>query len=196
MHSMVRGGWGRPSPVKRSGRVAPRARRCDCRRMSASAPRASRRARPTLIGATIGGVPASANIDTSGHRAAPTPYRPGACNIGPAEIARRRRGGWIGLGAAGAWAVVTLFVGAGPLVRFGIILPLTGSFVGFLQARRRFCAAYGFLGLRNFGRLGEAERIDDAEARRQDRAAALRLCGEALFLALPPSLLFALVPVR
>ncbi len=123
-------------------------------------------------------------------------YRPGACNIGPAEVARRRRAGWLGLGAASAWAVVSLLTGAEPLLRFAVVVPLVGGLVGFLQARRRFCAAYGFLGLRNFGPLGEAERIADGEARRRDRAAALRLVGEALLLALPPSVLLALVPVR
>ncbi len=123
------------------------------------------------------------------------PYRPGACNIGPAEIARRRRAGWLGLGLAVAWGAVTLVAGTGPVLRFGILLPLGGAIVGFLQARRRFCAAYGFLGLRNFGPLGEAEAVVDPEARRRDRVAALRLVGEAFLLALLPSLLFALVPL-
>jgi hypothetical protein len=122
-------------------------------------------------------------------------YQPGACNIGPAEIARRRRAGWVGLGVALAWAVGALFLGGGPLVRFGVVLPLAGAFVGFLQARRRFCAAYGFLGLRNFGPLGRAEVVEDPEARRRDRAAALRLVGEALLLAAVPGLVFALLPL-
>ncbi|HWP63579.1 MAG TPA: hypothetical protein VNO86_08925 [Candidatus Binatia bacterium] len=123
------------------------------------------------------------------------PYRAGVCNIGPAETARRRRTGWIGLGLAVAWAAVALVVAAPPIVRFGIVLPLGGAMVGFLQARRRFCAAYGLLGLRNFGSLGEAEAVADPEARRRDRVAALRLVSEAMLIALPPSLLFALVPL-
>lgn len=122
-------------------------------------------------------------------------YRAGACNIGPAEIARRRRAGWFGLGVAVAWAVLTVATAAGPLVRFGVVLPLAAAAVGFLQARRGFCAAYGLLGLRNFGPLGAAEQVSDPEARRRDRAAALRLVGEAVLLALPPSLLFALAPL-
>jgi len=122
-------------------------------------------------------------------------YRPGACNIGPAEIARRRRAGWIGLGLAVAWAGLTVLAAAEPLVRFVVVVPLAGAFVGFLQARRRFCAAYGFLGLRNFGPLGAADRVVDEEARRRDRIAALRLVGEAVLLALPPSLVLALLPI-
>lgn len=122
-------------------------------------------------------------------------YRAGACNIGPAEIARRRRAGWIGLGLAVAWAAVALVTAAPPIVRLGVVMPLGGAMVGFLQARRRFCAAYGLLGLRNFGSLGEAEAVIDPEARRRDRVAALRLVGEAMLIALPPSLLFALVPL-
>lgn len=122
-------------------------------------------------------------------------YQPGGCNIGPAEIDRRRRVGWIGLGVALVWAVGALGLGGGPLVRFGVVLPLSGAFLGFLQARRRFCAAYGFRGLRNFGPLGHTEAVEDPAARRRDRMAALRLVGEAFLLAVLPSLLFALAPV-
>jgi hypothetical protein len=37
--------------------------------------------------------------------------------------------------------------------------------------------------------------VEDPEARRRDRAAALRLVGEALLLAAVPGLVFALLPL-
>ncbi len=141
-------------------------------------------------------MPGSATMGPANEAAPLGRYEPGACNIGRAEIARRRRAGLAGLGVALVWAVGAVAAGGGPLVRFGVVLPLTGAFVGFLQARRRFCAAYGFLGLRNFGPLGAAEAVEDPEARRRDRAAALRLVGEAFVLALLPSFLFAVAPLR
>ncbi len=44
-------------------------------------------------------------------------YRPGVCNIGPAEIARRRRAGHVGLGATVVLLAVLLGLHTPPLVR-------------------------------------------------------------------------------
>jgi hypothetical protein len=112
-------------------------------------------------------------------------YRPGTCNIGPAEIARRRRAGVVGIGAAIALAAALLVVDAPVAARWLVALPLAVGAVGLLQARLRFCAAYGAAGVRNFGALGEAERVEDAAARRADRSksAAIFLAGGAIGLA-------------
>ena len=50
-------------------------------------------------------------------------YRPGACNIGPAEIARRRRAGIVGLAAA---AVLGRAI-EDPSVDFAVTLPGAGG---------------------------------------------------------------------
>ncbi len=122
-----------------------------------------------------------------------SPYRPGACNIGPAEIARRRRSGVAALAAAGLLAVALVAVDAPPSARWLVAFPLAGGAVGLLQARFRFCAGYGLAGLRNFGPLGAQERVADGAARRADRvralliffaAAAIGLAGAAAFVLL------------
>ena len=121
-------------------------------------------------------------------------YQPGACNIGPAEIARRRRAGQVGIGGAAALAVALLVLDAPTAARWLVALPLTVGAVGFLQARFRFCAAYGMAGVRNFGALGSVERVDDAATRRADRAksigiftasAAIGVGGALVLVALP-----------
>ena len=115
----------------------------------------------------------------------PGEYRPGVCNIGPAEVARGRRSGMLGIGAALALAAALFLVGAPTAARWLVGLPLAGGVAGLLQARLRFCAAYGATGTRNFGALGEAERVDDPAARRADRAksAAILLAAGAIGLA-------------
>lgn len=115
----------------------------------------------------------------------PDGYVPGACNIGPAEIARRRRAGYGGLAAAGLLAVALVAVDAPTAARWLVALPLAVGAVGFLQARFRFCAAYGFSGVRNLGSLGTVEHVEEAEARRADRtkAAAIALAGAAIGVA-------------
>ncbi len=65
-------------------------------------------------------------------------YRPGACNIGPAEIARRRRSGVAGLTVAAALAVLTLVADVAPVLRLAVALPLFVGILGFVQARMRF----------------------------------------------------------
>src|SRR5476651_2279193 len=85
-------------------------------------------------------------------------YRPGVCNIGPAEIARRRRAGHVGLGAAIVLLVVLVAIGAPPLARFVIALPAAIGASGYLQAWLRFCAGFGSRGVFNFGPLGLAEQ--------------------------------------
>ncbi len=112
-------------------------------------------------------------------------YEPGACNIGPAEIARRRRAGIAGVAAALALAAGLLIVGAPPLVRLLVVLPLSAGAVSLLQARLRFCVAFALAGLRNFGPLGAAEHVVDASAHRADlrRAALVVLTGVAIGVA-------------
>jgi hypothetical protein len=106
-------------------------------------------------------------------------YRPGACNIGPAEIARRRRAGVLGVAAAVVLAAALLVLGAQPLARLVVSLPLAAGSIGLLQARFHFCVGFALAGPRNFGPLGGEERITDAVARRAD----LRTAGLVTLLA-------------
>jgi hypothetical protein len=106
-------------------------------------------------------------------------YRPGVCNIGPAEIARRQRAGGLGIGAAIILATALLILGAPAPARLLVALPLTAGSIGLLQARFHFCVAFALAGLRNFGPLGSADRIVDAAARRAD----LRTAGLVTLLA-------------
>jgi hypothetical protein len=122
-------------------------------------------------------------------------YRPGACNIGPAEIARRRRSGLVGLGAAAVLATALVILDAPAVTRWLVALPLAGGAVGLLQARFRFCAAFGLAGVSNFRALGEAERVRDATARRADRAKAVAILLAGGAVGLVGALLFVLLPL-
>jgi hypothetical protein len=125
----------------------------------------------------------------------PGEYRPGTCNIGSAEIARRRRAGMLGIGAAVALAAVLLLVGAPAAVRWLVAAPLAVGAVGFLQARLHFCAAYGAAGVRNFGALGTTERVEEAAARRADRAKAAAIILASGAIGLAGALALVLLPL-
>jgi hypothetical protein len=102
-------------------------------------------------------------------------YVPGVCNIGPAEIARRRRAGHVGaLLTLGIFAVLVI-VGVPPIVRLVVALPAAIAASGYLQAYLKFCAGFGSSGVFNFGALGSEQKVEDASAKKQDRARAMQI---------------------
>ncbi len=125
----------------------------------------------------------------------PGEYRPGACNIGTAEIARRRRAGIVGLLAAAALALALVVLDAPGVARLLVALPLAGGAVGLLQAHFRFCAGFGIAGVRNFGDVGDVERVEDGAARRADRSRAIGVFLAAAAIGVAGAVLFALLPL-
>src|SRR5918994_2132622 len=110
-------------------------------------------------------------------------YLAGACNIGPAEIAMRRRAGHAGLVVTAALAAVLLRSDLHPAWRLVLALPAAGSAAGYLQARQRFCANFGWRGVYNFGAMGQEQRVADDRARAEDRRRALRVMGASAAVA-------------
>jgi hypothetical protein len=111
-----------------------------------------------------------------------TMYRPGVCNIGPEEIARRRQGAWVAAVATGVFYLGLIAIGAPDLARFVVAVPAAGAAVSWLQARERFCVAFGTTGTFNFGPVGELDQVTDEAARRADRrkVASMVLRGAAV----------------
>lgn len=107
-------------------------------------------------------------------------YIPGVCNIGPAEIRRRRTSG---IGAAVATAGVlaaTVLTGAPKPLRLLAILPAAGAATGFIQAATHFCAGFGMRGVFNFGDTGSTDTVEQAEFRAEDQAKAKRILAQSL----------------
>ena len=101
-------------------------------------------------------------------------YIPGVCNIGPAEIKRRRRSGWFGLGVTILlWLAFWIF-GVPAAWRLLLFFPAFLSAEGFLQAAFHFCAGFGMQGVFNFGsEVGKTETVEQLEFRRRDQRKAL-----------------------
>jgi hypothetical protein len=104
-------------------------------------------------------------------------YLPGACNIGPAEIALRRRVGHAGVVVTVVLAAVLLALDAAPVWRLTLALPAALAAAGYLQAWLRFCANFGFRGVYNFDAPGHEERVRADEARARDRRRALAIAA-------------------
>jgi hypothetical protein len=121
-------------------------------------------------------------------------YRPGICNIGPAEIARRRRAGHVGLIVTAIALVVLVAIGAPPPARLLVALPAAGAASGYLQAWLKFCAGFGSRGIFNFGAVGQTEQVADADARARDRARATRIGLASLAIGVAVGVVATLVP--
>jgi hypothetical protein len=102
-------------------------------------------------------------------------YVPGSCNIGSDEIALRRRAGHVGLAVTAALATALLRSDLHPAWRLTLALPAAGAASGYLQARQRFCANFGFRGVYNFDTRGHEQAVTTAQAQTQDRRRALQI---------------------
>lgn len=122
-------------------------------------------------------------------------YQPGSCNIGPAEIARRRMAGHVGLIATLVVLAVLIVIGAPPVTRLVAILPATISASGYLQARLKFCAGFASRGVFNFGVLGQAIGVADGEARAMDRRRARQISFWSLAIGVVVGVAAVFLPV-
>ena len=112
-----------------------------------------------------------------------TDYVAGSCNIGPSEIHRRYQvaitGGVLFL-LLSALLIATDQSATTKLVAFA---PAMLASVGYIQARNRFCFAYGLMGVFNFDLAGDVKKIKDQAALKADRANALRIILKSALLA-------------
>ncbi len=66
---------------------------------------------------------------------------------------------------------------------------------GYLQARLKFCAGFGRLGVYNFGRLGSTARVEDEAARAADRRRANQIGLASGLIGLAVALVAVLLPI-
>ena len=122
-------------------------------------------------------------------------YIPGVCNIGPAEIARRRRAGHVGLAVGLVVLVGLVATGAPPWARLILVLPIAAAASGYVQARLRFCAGFGSRGIFNFGELGHTQDVVDPVAQAADRARARAIILASLAIGVVVAVAAFLLPV-
>ena len=122
-------------------------------------------------------------------------YIPGTCNIGTGEIRRRQIVALIGAVLSLVTLIGMITSSAPRSARFGIIAPLAIASIGWVQSRKKFCLAYGFMGTFNFGKLGQISRVSDSASKLADRKTASKILGQSLFLALALTLIVVALPL-
>lgn len=102
-------------------------------------------------------------------------YIPGSCNIGKGEIRQRQIVALIGLAITISSLIALISTSAPRGARLGIFIPLAVASIGWVQSRKKFCLAYGFMGTFNFGKLGQLSKVADSASRAADRKTALSI---------------------
>lgn len=111
-------------------------------------------------------------------------YQAGVCNIGGAEVAKRKQLSYVG------GLIFLLFLLIAVLQDFSLtetsvaFAPAILFSVGFIQSRRKFCLAYGLMGTFNFAKIGTLSRVEDRDSLKADRSTAISILLQALGLAL------------
>jgi hypothetical protein len=122
-------------------------------------------------------------------------YVAGSCNIGKGEIKRRQTIALIGVFLIFFSASTILGTDQGRSARLSIFVPAMIFAVGFIQARKKFCLAYGLAGTFNFSKLGSISKVQNEEDKKADRKTAINILIQSAALASAITLLFYLLPL-
>ena len=126
---------------------------------------------------------------------APAEYLAGVCNIGPAEIRKRRIVALVGLALLILEVASMRSTHTSHLGRISIFIPALVFSVGYIQSRKKFCLAFGFMGTFNFGKTREIAKVASAEDRARDRRTAIRIFMQSAVLAAVITLAIVILPL-
>ena len=122
-------------------------------------------------------------------------YIAGSCNIGKGEIRRRQSVALVGLFLVFFSASTILGTEQSRSARLSIFLPAMIFAVGFIQARKKFCLAYGLAGTFNFGKLGSITKVQSEADKKADRKTAINIFVQSALLAAAITLVFFALPL-
>ncbi len=122
-------------------------------------------------------------------------YIAGSCNIGKGEIRRRQTVALVGLFLVFFSASTIIGTEQSRFARLSIFLPAMIFAVGFIQARKKFCLAYGFAGTFNFGKLGSISKVQSEADKKADRKTAISIFVQSALLAAAITAVFFALPL-
>lgn len=111
-------------------------------------------------------------------------YQAGACNIGPSEIKRRRQGALVGAVLFAITTILFVVTDASTSTRLVTFIPALLFAVGMIQSKRRFCVAYGFMGVFSFEKLGDTKKVTVNQDLKADKKYAIKLLLQSVAIAI------------
>ena len=123
-----------------------------------------------------------------------TQYIPGTCNIGPAELKRRKNAMWFSLALTTATVILLFACDASRPWRLVLFLPVSAFAVNFQQVYFGFCVNFGMRGIFNFGDAGAHDSVEQAEFRKKDRSKSIRMIVTGIAIGIIVAILFHYLP--
>ena len=120
-------------------------------------------------------------------------YIAGACNIGPSEIKQRKRVAYSGAIVFVAISIWLIAINAPTTGRLLVFFPAVAATTGLIQARRKFCVAFGFMGVFNFEKIGSTKKITINQDLKADKQFAVKLLLQSVLAAIVLTALVVLV---
>lgn len=120
-------------------------------------------------------------------------YQAGACNIGPSEIKRRRQGALVGAVLFAITTILFVVTNASTSTRLVTFIPALLFAVGMIQSKRRFCVAYGFMGVFSFEKLGDTKKVTVNQDLKADKKYAVKLLLQSVAIAIVLTVLVILL---
>ena len=111
-------------------------------------------------------------------------YQAGACNIGPSEIKRRRQGALVGAILFAVTTILFVVTDASTTSRLVTFIPALLFAVGMIQSKRKFCVAYGFMGVFSFEKLGDTKKVTVNRDLKADKKYAVKLLLQSVAIAI------------
>ena len=111
-------------------------------------------------------------------------YQAGVCNIGPSEIKRRRQGALVGAILFAVTTILFVVTDASTSTRLVTFIPALLFAVGMIQSKRKFCVAYGFMGVFSFEKLGDTKKITVNQDLKADKKYAVKLLLQSVAIAI------------
>lgn len=120
-------------------------------------------------------------------------YQAGVCNIGPDEIGKRKNNFYLSLMGTIVSIILVVFLDLSQLWRLVIFFPLFISMVTYLQVRNKFCVAFGYLSVVNFGEKTNRQRIKNPENHKKDMRKVRIMFLQSFVISLGATLIFFFV---
>ncbi len=129
------------------------------------------------------------------HSKEETGYHAGQCNIGPVEIKRRLRIGYIGLILMIVFILFAEYYQVPKVWKLFIFLPAFYCLSGFIQARKKFCYVYGYQGLMSFKGRKSLSKVKENSDLHRDRKNAIEIIAYIFIGSTVITLLYFFLPL-
>jgi hypothetical protein len=134
-------------------------------------------------------------VEIEGLTAETPVYQAGLRNIGPSEIAKRRRYGIVAIGIAIVFGVAILTLALPVFTRTFVFFPLWVGVLSLLEAHLRFGARLAYSGTRSVQGTDATEAVDSAKDHAADREAARKLISRSALIAAAMTFAFTSLPI-